>query len=33
MLREFIAFMKRYPDVWFATGQEVAQAWAKTETV
>ena len=32
MLREFIAFMRRYPDVWFATGEEVANAWAKTET-
>lgn len=33
MLREFIAFMNRYPGVWFATGKEVAQAWAETETV
>jgi peptidoglycan/xylan/chitin deacetylase (PgdA/CDA1 family) len=32
MLREFIAFMRRYPDVWFATGEEVANAWAETET-
>lgn len=28
MLREFIAFVRRYPNVWFATGQEVANAWA-----
>ena len=28
MLREFIAFVRRYPDVWFATGQDVANAWA-----
>jgi peptidoglycan/xylan/chitin deacetylase (PgdA/CDA1 family) len=32
MLREFIAFVRRYPDVWFATGEEVANAWAETET-
>jgi peptidoglycan/xylan/chitin deacetylase (PgdA/CDA1 family) len=31
MLREFIAFVRRYPNVWFATGQDVASAWAKTE--
>lgn len=31
MLREFIAFMRRCPDVWFATGQEVAKAWASKE--
>lgn len=29
MLREFIAFMRRFPDVWFATGAEVARAWAE----
>jgi peptidoglycan/xylan/chitin deacetylase (PgdA/CDA1 family) len=32
MLREFIAFARRSPDVWFATGQEVAEAWAAKET-
>lgn len=31
MLREFIAFVRRYPGVWFATGREVAQAWAAEE--
>lgn len=31
MLREFIAFVRRYPDVWFATGREVAGAWAERE--
>ncbi len=28
MLREFIAFMRRFPGVWFATGKQVADAWA-----
>lgn len=28
MLREFIAWLRRFPDVWFATGGEVAEAWA-----
>jgi len=32
MLREYIAFMRRFPGVWFATGREVAEAWAATET-
>jgi peptidoglycan/xylan/chitin deacetylase (PgdA/CDA1 family) len=27
MLREMIAFIKTFPDVWFATGTEVAEAW------
>ena len=27
MLREFIAFTKRYPGVWYASGEEVARAW------
>jgi peptidoglycan-N-acetylglucosamine deacetylase len=34
MLREMIAFIKSFPNVWFATGTEVAQAWiAAHETV
>jgi len=32
MLREFIAYVRRQPDVWFATGREVAEAWAAKET-
>lgn len=28
MLREFIAWVQGFPDVWFATGSEVASAWA-----
>lgn len=28
LLREMIAFMRSFPDVWFATGAEVAQAWS-----
>jgi peptidoglycan/xylan/chitin deacetylase (PgdA/CDA1 family) len=31
LLREFIAFARRLPGVWFATGEEVADAWASTE--
>lgn len=31
LLREFIAFARRAPGVWFATGQEVAEAWASLE--
>lgn len=27
LLREMIAFIKTFPNVWFATGEEVAQAW------
>lgn len=27
-LREFIAWMRRFPGVWFGTGSEVAQAWS-----
>lgn len=27
MLRELIAFIKTFPNVWFATGSEVADAW------
>ena len=27
MLRQFIAFVRGYPDVWFATGKEVAEAY------
>jgi len=29
MLREFIAFMRRFPGVWFASGEEVARAWSE----
>jgi peptidoglycan/xylan/chitin deacetylase (PgdA/CDA1 family) len=28
MLREFIAWIARFPNVWFARGSEVAEAWA-----
>ena len=28
LLREMIQFIKGFPDVWFATGTEVAEAWA-----
>ncbi|MFA5662965.1 polysaccharide deacetylase [Castellaniella sp.] len=28
MLREFVAWMQAFPDVWFARGDEVAGAWA-----
>lgn len=28
MLREFIAWIARFPNVWFARGNEVAEAWA-----
>ena len=31
MLRDFIAYIRRFPNVWFATGQEVAEAWATQE--
>ena len=31
LLREMIAFMRSFPDVWFATGAEVAEAWAALE--
>jgi hypothetical protein len=26
-LREFIAYARQFPNVWFATGTEVARAW------
>jgi peptidoglycan/xylan/chitin deacetylase (PgdA/CDA1 family) len=29
LIRELIAFMRTFPDVWFATGTEVAQHWVK----
>ncbi len=29
LLRELIGYMKSFPDVWFATGSEVARAWAE----
>lgn len=28
LIRELIAFIRTFPDVWFATGTEVAQAWS-----
>jgi hypothetical protein len=28
LLRQMIAFMRSFPDVWFATGEEVASAWS-----
>jgi peptidoglycan/xylan/chitin deacetylase (PgdA/CDA1 family) len=28
LLREFIAFIRTFPDVWFATGADVAEAWS-----
>jgi len=31
LLREMIAWMREFPDVWFATGSEVAEAWAAVE--
>lgn len=31
MLREYIAFIRRHPGVWFATGEEVARVWAAGE--
>jgi hypothetical protein len=31
MLRNFIAFARRFPDVWYATGAEIATAWAAQE--
>lgn len=27
MLREFIAWTRRFPGVWYATGREIAEAW------
>jgi len=27
MLRDMIAFILSFPNVWFATGEAVAQAW------
>jgi peptidoglycan-N-acetylglucosamine deacetylase len=32
ILREFIAFTRRFPKVWYATGSEVAQAFVTQET-
>lgn len=29
LLREMIAWIQTFPGVWFATGTEVAEAWAK----
>lgn len=31
MLREFIAWIQRFPGVWFARGGEIAQAWTDAE--
>ncbi len=30
LLRELIAWIRTFPDVWFATGAEVAEAWSAT---
>ncbi len=30
LLREFIQFVLKFPNVWFATGREVAEAWCKS---
>ena len=32
MLREFIAWMRTFPGVWFATAGEIADAWAAQES-
>jgi peptidoglycan-N-acetylglucosamine deacetylase len=29
LIRQLIAFIRTFPDVWFATGTEVAEAWSK----
>jgi peptidoglycan-N-acetylglucosamine deacetylase len=31
LLRELIAWIRTFPNVWFATGAEIAEAWARTE--
>jgi peptidoglycan/xylan/chitin deacetylase (PgdA/CDA1 family) len=31
MLRRFIAYTRQFPDVWYATGTQVAEAWAAQE--
>jgi len=31
LLREFIAWMRSFPGVWFATGTEIAEAWSVAE--
>ncbi|MBT5434335.1 MAG: polysaccharide deacetylase [Rhodospirillaceae bacterium] len=31
MLREFIAWMQTFPGVWFATGNQICEAWAAQE--
>jgi peptidoglycan-N-acetylglucosamine deacetylase len=33
MLREFIAWIQRFPGVWFARGGEIAEAWSDAERV
>jgi peptidoglycan/xylan/chitin deacetylase (PgdA/CDA1 family) len=33
MLREFIAWIKRFPDVWFARGHEVVKAWSDADAL
>lgn len=33
LLREFTAWMRTHPGVWFATGSEVAEAWAAQEAM
>lgn len=29
LLRELIAFIRTFPEVWFATGTEIAEHWVK----
>jgi peptidoglycan/xylan/chitin deacetylase (PgdA/CDA1 family) len=31
MLREMIAYIKAFPNIWFATGEEIASAWLNTQ--
>jgi peptidoglycan/xylan/chitin deacetylase (PgdA/CDA1 family) len=31
LLRQFMAYTRKFPDVWYATGAEVARAWAEQE--
>jgi hypothetical protein len=32
ILRQFIAFTRQFNDIWYATGQEIAVAYARQET-
>jgi peptidoglycan/xylan/chitin deacetylase (PgdA/CDA1 family) len=31
MIREMIAYIRQFPDVWIATGAEIAEAWSEAE--